>query len=146
MEIWLKIFKWNINSEISTVPKGGSSAGAPGARPPVWNFLKIYFWKFRQRNTHKLYCYQHTMSIKIISRPQELYRAGTAPNGSKIPGSANGTDTYVAKLLCKSISCKITGQDRTWTLRNYTKGTREPKWLRMIRWLLYQVPTTMKSY
>ena len=38
------------------------------------------------------------MSIKIISRPQELYRAGTAPPGSKIPGSANGTDTYVAKL------------------------------------------------
>ena len=77
-----------------------SSAGAPGA-PPCFNFLRVYFWKIWQRNTHKLYCNQHATlkicklfslnyshyksieyvwwGIKTISRPLNIYRAGTAP-------------------------------------------------------------------
>ena len=49
------------------VTKGGSSAGAPGARPSVRIFLRVYFWTFWQHNTHELYCNQHaTLNICIL--------------------------------------------------------------------------------
>ena len=66
---------WYISREvrgIKFVPTyttfGGSSAGTPGARAPVWIFFfsRFYFRKFRQHNTHKLYCNQHAMFTMCI--------------------------------------------------------------------------------
>ena len=37
------------------------STGVKCARPPVWKFLRMYFWKYRLHNMHKLYCNQHAM-------------------------------------------------------------------------------------
>ena len=50
---WTRVAWWNF---WSTLTKGGSSAGALGASPPVWNILRVYFRKLWQQNMHKLYC------------------------------------------------------------------------------------------
>ena len=48
-------------SQVACKRDGGSSAGAPGARPPVWKYSRVYFWKFWLHNKRKLYCDQHAM-------------------------------------------------------------------------------------
>ena len=46
------------------VIKGGSSAGAPGTRPPVWKFLRVYFWKFLLQNMHNSFILMHKVCVK----------------------------------------------------------------------------------
>ena len=50
---------------LECIIKGGSSAGAPGARPPVWNFLRVYFNTFWLHNMHRLYC-NHMQYLQYI--------------------------------------------------------------------------------
>ena len=77
---------------------GGSSTGR--ARPCLNFFLKIYFWKFRQHYTHKLYCNQHAMFTMCI-----LF----------------STITNKAKAMCEGAS------EPSPDLKNYTApGPRSP--------------------
>ena len=85
--------------------KGGSSAGAPGARPPVWN---IFFFENFDRRTRinfiviNMQCLQrvfyshlslqkHRVCVKghqnNLQTSKSILRLDRAP-GSKIPGSA----------------------------------------------------------
>ena len=46
--------------------RGGSNAGAPGARLHVWKFSRVYFENFVSITKHKLYCIQHKMFTTVF--------------------------------------------------------------------------------
>ena len=66
--------------------------------PPVWNFLRLYFWKFWFYNTHKLYFYQHAMfTIFILCR---IYVKGASKKSSDLKNyTVPGPHPPVLKFL-----------------------------------------------